>query len=109
MNATLSEHELLQTALAWRSEGRGVAIATVAQTFGSAPRGPGSFLIVDQDGFFLGSVSGGCVEGDVILEALDVIETGVAKLLEFGVEDERAWRVGLPCGGVVKIYVERVD
>jgi len=109
MSVTLSDHELLQTALAWRREGLGVAIATVAQTFGSAPRGPGSHLIIDQEGFFLGSVSGGCVEGEVILQALATIETGAAQLLEFGVEDERAWRVGLPCGGVVKIYVERVD
>jgi xanthine/CO dehydrogenase XdhC/CoxF family maturation factor len=109
MSAPLNEAELRATALAWRYGGRGVAIATVVETWGSAPRAAGSHLIVDDSGHFAGSVSGGCVEADVIVAAQDCIEDGVARLLEFGVEDEVAWRAGLPCGGRVAIYVEKVD
>jgi xanthine/CO dehydrogenase XdhC/CoxF family maturation factor len=83
-------------------------MATVMETWGSAPRPVGSHLIIDQDGNFLGSVSGGCVEGSVISEAIDVIESGIAKMLEFGVADETAWRVGLSCGGKIHVYVEKV-
>ena len=101
-----ADTEILQTALAWRKEGRKVAIATVVQTWGSAPQPTGSQLLIDADGNFLGSVSGGCVEGAVITEAADVIETARPKLLEFGVEDETAWKVGLACGGRIRIFVE---
>jgi xanthine/CO dehydrogenase XdhC/CoxF family maturation factor len=69
----------------------------------------GSHLIIDDKQNFLGSVSGGCVEGDVISAASDVIESGVPKLLEFGVADETAWRAGLSCGGNIRVYVEKVD
>ena len=89
-------------------EGKEVAIATVMETWGSAPRPVGSHLIIDQDGNFHGSVSGGCVEGAVVSEAMDVIADGKARMLEFGVADETAWRVGLSCGGRIKVYVERV-
>lgn len=99
----------LMTAEAWKAHGRGVAIATVVETWGSAPRPAGSHLIVDQDGNFEGSVSGGCVEGAVIAEALDIIGSGRPKMLEFGVADETAWRVGLSCGGRIRVYVERLD
>ncbi len=92
----------------WMKSGRDVAIATVIETWGSAPRGVGSHLVVDKDGNFHGSVSGGCVEADVITGALDVIATGEPKTLEFGVADETAWRVGLSCGGRILVYVERV-
>ena len=92
-----------------RREGRGVAIATVVETGGSAPRPVGSHLIIDDQQNFLGSVSGGCVEGDVIAAATDVIESGQPKMLEFGVADETAWRSGLSCGGNIRVYVERVD
>lgn len=92
----------------WREEGRTIAIATVVETWGSAPRRAGSHLVIDYDGNFQGSVSGGCVEGEVITEALDVIETGVAKLLDFGVADETAWQAGLSCGGRIRVYVERL-
>jgi xanthine/CO dehydrogenase XdhC/CoxF family maturation factor len=92
----------------WKDEGRNVAIATVVETWGSAPRPAGSHLVIDAEGNFHGSVSGGCVEGAVVTEALDVIETGKAKMLEFGVADETAWRVGLSCGGRIKVYVERL-
>ncbi len=93
---------------AWKAEGRGVAIATVVETWGSAPRPAGSHLVVDVDGNFHGSVSGGCVEGAVVGEAIDVIGSGRARTLEFGVADETAWRVGLSCGGRIKVHVERL-
>lgn len=92
----------------WRDSGRTVALATVIETWGSAPRPVGSHLVIDGDGHFHGSVSGGCVEGAVIDAALDVIGTGDAKMLEFGVADETAWRVGLSCGGRIRVYVERI-
>ncbi|KAB1086718.1 XdhC family protein [Neorhizobium galegae] len=98
----------LLTAESWRQAGRDVAIATVIETWGSAPRPTGSHLVVDGEGNFEGSVSGGCVEGAVITEALDVIESGAPKMLEFGVADETAWRVGLSCGGRIRVYVERL-
>ncbi len=98
----------LTTAEAWKNAGREVALATVVETWGSAPRQAGSHLVIDGDGNFEGSVSGGCVEGAVITEAMDVIASGKAKMLEFGVADETAWRVGLSCGGRIKVFVERL-
>jgi xanthine/CO dehydrogenase XdhC/CoxF family maturation factor len=103
------EEDILKAAEDWKKEGRGVALATVVETWGSAPRPVGSNLVIDDQGNFLGSVSGGCVEGDVVTEALDVIESGKAKTLEFGVADETAWRAGLSCGGTIRVYVEKVD
>lgn len=99
----------LKVAEDWRRAGKGVALATVVETWGSAPRPVGSHLVIDADGNFMGSVSGGCVEGAVIAEAADVIETGEPRTLEFGVADETAWEVGLSCGGRIAVYVERVD
>lgn len=99
---------LLQTAADWRRQGHGVAIATVIKTWGSAPRPAGSILIVRADGHFEGSVSGGCVEGAVIAEAKDVIQSGAPKRLSFGVANETAWAVGLACGGQIEIFVEAV-
>ncbi|MEM9278916.1 MAG: XdhC family protein [Pseudomonadota bacterium] len=98
----------LATAERWMKAGREVAIATVVSTWGSAPRPAGSHLVIDEEGNFEGSVSGGCVEGAVISEAMDVISSGKPKLLEFGVADETAWEVGLSCGGKIEVYVERV-
>ena len=98
----------LDTAEAWMREGREVAVATVVETWGSAPRPTGSHLVIDGEGRFEGSVSGGCVEGEVITEAMDVIERGEPRMLEFGVADETAWRVGLSCGGRIRVYVERL-
>ena len=92
----------------WLDAGRKVAVATVVETWGSAPRPAGSHLVIDAEGNFHGSVSGGCVEGAVVTEALDVIESGRPRMLEFGVADETAWRVGLSCGGRIKVYVERL-
>ena len=104
-----TDNDILKAAEDWRKKGRDVALATVVETWGSAPRPVGSNLVIDQEGNFLGSVSGGCVEGAVVEEALDVIASGAPKTLEFGVADETAWRVGLSCGGRIKVYVERVD
>lgn len=103
-----TDSDILRTAEDWVREGRGVAIATVTETWGSAPRPVGSHLIIDAGGNFLGSVSGGCVEGAVVSEAADVIADGKPRMLEFGVADETAWQVGLSCGGRIKVYVERI-
>lgn len=100
--------DVLATAEKWHREGRSLALATVMQTWGSAPRPVGSHLVIDSDGNFEGSVSGGCVEGAVVGEAIDIIETGKPRVLEFGVADETAWQVGLSCGGKIRVYVERV-
>ena len=93
----------------WMGQGREVAVATVVETWGSAPRPVGSHLVIDAEGNFEGSVSGGCVEGAVMTEALDVLQSGQAKMLEFGVADETAWRVGLSCGGKIRVFVERLS
>ena len=103
------EVDVLKTAEQWISEGRQVALATVIETWGSAPRPTGSHLIIDADGNFEGSVSGGCVEGAVIAEAVDVIGTQEPRTLEFGVADETAWRVGLSCGGKIRVFVDRIN
>ena len=108
-NSLATDQDILNAAQAWREAGRGVALATVVETWGSAPRPVGSNLVFDEEGYFLGSVSGGCVEGAVVTEAIDVIESGQAKTLEFGVADETAWKVGLSCGGTIRVYVEKVD
>ncbi len=101
-------HHLLQTALDWHRARRAVAVATVVETWGSAPRGVGSLLIIDADGHMEGSVSGGCVEGAVIMEALDAIPSGDARLLDYGVSDDEAFAVGLACGGRIRVLVEPV-
>ncbi|MCB1379711.1 MAG: XdhC family protein [Alphaproteobacteria bacterium] len=101
-----SDHSILEQASDWLAEGRKVAIATVVETWGSAPQPIGSQLVIDQDGNFIGSVSGGCVEGAVVTEAGDVIASGKPKLMQFGVADETAWQVGLACGGRISVYVE---
>lgn len=101
--------DVLQIARTWREEGRGVALATVVSTWGSSPRPVGSQLVVDDGGAFAGSVSGGCIEGAVVQEALEVIGDGEPRLLDFGVSNEQAWDVGLTCGGKVQVFVERVS
>jgi xanthine dehydrogenase accessory factor/LAO/AO transport system kinase len=101
--------EILEQAARWREAGKGVALATVVSTWGSSPRPLGSKLAVDADGAFVGSVSGGCVEGAVVTEALETIRDGKPRLLDFGVTNEQAWEVGLACGGKIEIFVERVE
>ena len=103
------DEDILKAAEDWRKEGRGVALATVMETWGSAPRPVGSNLVIDAEGNFLGSVSGGCVEGAVVAEAIDIIDSGKPKMLEFGVADADAWQVGLSCGGTIRVFVEKVD
>ena len=103
-----SGQDPLSIAENWMKDGREVAVATVVETWGSAPRPVGSHLVIDREGNFQGSVSGGCVEGEVVTEALDVLESGKPRMLEFGVADETAWRAGLSCGGRIKVYVERL-
>ena len=105
---TPPDRDVLGLAEAWLRAGRKVALATVVETWGSAPRPTGSHLVIDGDGNFEGSVSGGCVEGAVVSEALDVIADGKPRLLAFGVADETAWRVGLSCGGRIRVFVEPV-
>lgn len=102
------DEDILKAAEDWARAGRGVALATVMQTWGSAPRPVGANLVIDGDGNFLGSVSGGCVEGAVVTEAMEVIASGKPRMLEFGVADETAWKVGLSCGGTIRVYVEKV-
>ena len=106
--ALASDEQVLQTALAWADSGDGVALATVVSTWGSAPRPAGSQIAVHQSGKFVGSVSGGCIEGAVIHAALDAIASSKPDLIEFGVSNSQAWEVGLACGGKIEIYVEPV-
>jgi xanthine dehydrogenase accessory factor len=106
---TISDADILRQAARWRADGRGVALATVIETWGSAPRPVGAHLVVDDRGMFFGSVSGGCVEGDVITAAQDAIADGAPRLLAFGVADETAWRAGLSCGGRIVVQVARLE
>jgi xanthine/CO dehydrogenase XdhC/CoxF family maturation factor len=101
--------DILAQAAQWRASGKQVALATVVSTWGSSPRPTGSQLAVDADGNFVGSVSGGCIEGAVIKEAQNAIATGRPKLLDFGVTNEQAWDVGLACGGKIQVFVEKVE
>ena len=99
---------IAETALDWHRAGTGAALATVIETWGSSPRPVGSQLLIDNDFAMVGSVSGGCIEGAVAEEAREVMQTGVAKELEYGVTNEMAWEVGLACGGTIRVYVETV-
>jgi xanthine dehydrogenase accessory factor len=97
-----------EIALDWHRQGKGAALATVVETWGSAPRQAGSQLAISGGGEIMGSVSGGCVEGAVVTEALAALEDGIPRLLTFGVSDETAFAVGLACGGTIRILVEPV-
>lgn len=94
---------------AWRAEGKEVAVATVISVEGSAPRPIGARLAVTAAGQMAGSVSGGCVENAVVIEAQDVLKTGVPRVLRYGITDEMAWDVGLACGGTIEVFVEPVN
>ena len=109
MSVSATRYEALQAGCSWLNEGRGVVLATVVRIWGSAPCGVGSHLAVRDDGHFVGSVSGGCVEGEVITEALSLMKRGGVRLLEYGVEDVKAWEVGLACGGKMSVYLEKMD
>lgn len=104
-----AEHERIpEIALEWHSAGKGAVIATVVETWGSAPRPVGSQLVVSREAEMMGSVSGGCVEGAVVAEALEAVEDGRCRVLEFGVSDDDAFAVGLACGGRIRVMVEPV-
>lgn len=100
--------DILSVAAGWVAAGESVAVATVVETWGSSPRPPGSRFAVTATGKLAGSVSGGCIEGAVADAAQQTMRTGTPQLLDFGISDERAWEVGLACGGRVKVFVERI-
>lgn len=104
-----AQDDVLALAEAWLDAGDKVALATVVRTWGSSPRPIGSQLAINADGRFAGSVSGGCIEGAVITEALETMEDGKPRKLEFGVSDAMAWEVGLACGGEIEVFVEKLD
>jgi xanthine dehydrogenase accessory factor len=99
-------NEILSTLEAWCADGEKIALATVVQTVGSSPRPVGAKMAITAGQKIVGSVSGGCVEGAVAEEALEVLRTGRPKLLTFGIADEEAWAVGLSCGGTIEVFVE---
>ncbi|WP_296639746.1 XdhC family protein [Roseinatronobacter sp.] len=106
---TVTDHDTIpEIALDWVQSGARVALATVVQTWGSAPRQPGAQLAICDDGTMMGSVSGGCVEGAVVFEAMEALQDGKPRLLTYGVADETAFEVGLACGGTIRILVEPI-
>jgi xanthine/CO dehydrogenase XdhC/CoxF family maturation factor len=100
--------DVLAQVQAWHEAGKKAAVATVVSTWGSSPRPVGSMLGVSEDGDMVGSVSGGCIEGAVVTEAMEVMDGAPPQLLTFGVSNEEAWEVGLACGGTVEVWVESV-
>ena len=100
--------QIPEQALNWISEGKATALATVIETWGSAPRPTGSQLAINADAAMAGSVSGGCVEGAVVAEALDALADGTCRILEYGVSDDEAFAVGLACGGTIRVLVEPI-
>jgi xanthine/CO dehydrogenase XdhC/CoxF family maturation factor len=109
MTTRMSDDAVLRQAAEWADAGLGVALATVVSTWGSAPRPAGSQLAVNARGEMVGSVSGGCVEAAVVSEGLEAIRDGRPRLLDYGVTNERAWEVGLACGGKLQVLVERLE
>ena len=106
----MGEHdEVLEQLKAWHDAGQRVAVATVVSTWGSSPRPVGSQLGISERGEMVGSVSGGCIEGAVVKEALEVMAGAPPKLLDYGVSNEQAWEVGLACGGKLEVYIEPVS
>ena len=105
----ITDHDRIpEIALDWQRAGKGAALATVVETWGSAPRPVGAQLAISGDADIMGSVSGGCVEGAVVVEALEALEDGRCRILEFGVSSEEAFAVGLACGGTIRVFVEKV-
>jgi xanthine dehydrogenase accessory factor len=101
--------EILPEVDRWREDGEQVVVATVVATRRSAPRPVGASLAISETGKMCGSVSGGCVESDVYENAMEVMASGEPKLLSYGISDDLAWSVGLPCGGEIDVFVERVE
>ena len=104
----MTDNDIPEIALGWHRAGRGAVLATVVETWGSAPRQAGSQLAIAGDGTFMGSVSGGCVEGAVVTEAVEALADGAARVLTFGVSDDQAFAVGLACGGTIRVLIEPV-
>ncbi len=100
--------DVLAAAAAWAADGDTTAVATVVETWGSSPRPAGSRLAISASGRMAGSVSGGCVEGAVADAAQAVFQTGVPQVLDYGITNERAWEVGLACGGKLTVFLERI-
>jgi xanthine/CO dehydrogenase XdhC/CoxF family maturation factor len=109
MRQNAMSEDVLQTAQDWRVLGHKVALGSVVMTWGSAPRQAGSQIAIREDGAFVGSVSGGCIEGGVIEGAQRVMHDGKPRRLAFGVSDEQAWSAGLACGGKIEIFVELLE
>ncbi|MGB0925834.1 MAG: XdhC family protein [Pikeienuella sp.] len=108
MTNDIAHDRVIEQALAWIAAGKGAALATVVQTWGSAPRPAGSRLAISSEAELAGSVSGGCVEGAVAAEALDALQDGKCRILTFGVSDDEAFAVGLACGGEIRVMVEPI-
>lgn len=100
--------DILEQAAKWRAEGEDVALATVTETWGSAPVPAGSNMAMTRSGKMAGSVSGGCIEGAVMEAAKAVMDSGAPRLIDYGITNERAWEVGLACGGTMKVFVEKL-
>jgi len=103
------QDQILEQVAAWRDAGHKAALATVVSTWGSSPRPVGSQLGVNDAAEMVGSVSGGCIEGAVVQEALEVMAGAPPRLLDYGVSNEQAWEVGLACGGKLEVYIEAVE
>tara|TARA_B100001121_G_C18557148_1_gene558528 strand:- start:430 stop:759 length:330 start_codon:yes stop_codon:yes gene_type:complete len=106
----LHELEIIEEAISWIKFNKKVVLATVISTWGSSPFGIGTKMIINEEGNFLGSVSGGCVEANVIEESIELFKNEYTfKKLEFNVSDENAWNLGLACGGSISVYIEKVN
>ena len=101
--------EILEDIEIWRKAEKKIALARVVKVEGSGPRDPGATMAVNEDGEVAGSVSGGCVEGAVVSEALDILTSGERKVVTFGYSDDEAYAVGLTCGGTIHLYIEPLD